>query len=244
MNVLLLEDEPLELEQLEFLVQRHYPRWKVIKALNSSQAHAKAVELSKHRQEFQLGFIDIRLPGKSGLIVAEELRRIFPDMQLVIVSACQEFEFAKSSIKLGVIDYLVKPLIEEELLKVLGKYLVKYPQDATHSDLIQRVIDYVKSNYRIQFHLEDVAKELYINDSYLSRKFSEEMGISFSEYVITYRLEIAKQILRKHKDWSIQRVAEECGFNSQTYFSNTFRKGTSKTPTEYRNLANTVKEIN
>lgn len=243
MNVLLLEDEPLELEQLEFLVHMHYPLWRVIEAVNSSQAIAQAKKFSEQRQEFQLGFIDIKLPGKSGLVVAEELREIFPAMQLVIVSACQVFEFAKSSIKLGVIDYLVKPLIEEELLKTLGKYLKKYPQGEVHSDMIQRVIDFVKSNYLVQFHLEEVAKELYINVSYLSRKFSEEMGISFSEYVIAYRLEIAKQILRKHRDWSIQRVAEECGFNSQTYFSNTFRKGTSKTPTEYRNLGYTVKDI-
>lgn len=243
MNVLLLEDEPLELEQLEFLVHKHYPLWRVIKAFNSSQAIAQAEKYYKQRREFELGFIDIKLPGKSGLVVAEELRRIFPAMQLVIVSACQEFEFAKSSIKLGVIDYLVKPLIEEELLKALGKYLKEYPQDVVHSDMIQRVLDFVKFNYPVQFHLEDVAKELYINVSYLSHKFSEEMGISFSEYVIAYRLEIAKRILRNHKDWSIQRVAEECGFNSQTYFSNTFRKGTSMTPTEYRNLGNIVKGI-
>lgn len=69
MNVLLVDDEPLELEQLEYLIQPLFPLWKLHKASDASQAMSISQKVKIH-----LAFLDINLPGKSGLELGEELR--------------------------------------------------------------------------------------------------------------------------------------------------------------------------
>ncbi|ATW28085.1 DNA-binding response regulator [Candidatus Formimonas warabiya] len=236
MNILLLEDEPLELEQLEFMIHSCYPMFKFVKASKESHALAAAQIALKKQECFDLAFIDIKLPGKSGLEVAAELKEKFPLMELVIVTAYQDFQYAQYSIKLGVMDYLVKPLVEEELVKVLKKFLKKHPEMEHHSELVWQVLNVIKTSYKNQLLLADVAQRLHISTSSLSRHFSEEMGMPFSEYLIHYRVEMAKLFLNINKDWSIQQIADETGFNSQHYFCKAFKRITGKAPKEYRKL--------
>ncbi|WP_339060380.1 DNA-binding response regulator [Tepidibacillus marianensis] len=236
LNILLLDDEPLELELLEFLIHRYYPMWKIYKSSSGLQAIKLLEQLNASKETIQLAFIDIQLPGKDGLKTAEELRKIDENIDFVIVSAYQEFNYAKKSIQLNVVDYLIKPVIEDELVEVLIKYLEKNPALTVHSIYIQQVIEKVKEQYKEQINLADIAKELHINASYLSRKFSEELNTSFSEYLNQFRIEIAKKLLVEQKNWTIQRVSEECGFNSQHYFSTAFKKLTTLSPKDYRKL--------
>jgi response regulator of citrate/malate metabolism len=69
-----------------------------------------------------LAFLDINLPGKSGLEFGEELRKINQEVDIIIVTACQNINYAQQSIRIGVVDYLTKPIIESELLSILDKY--------------------------------------------------------------------------------------------------------------------------
>ena len=235
MNVLLLDDEPLELDQLEYLIRLHYPAWKIVKAQNGSRALMEAKQLLGNDEAFQLAFIDINLPGKSGLVVAGEINVLMPEMKMVIVSAYQDFNYAKDSIQLGVIDYLVKPVIERELLFVLEKITADDVGMYNYSDLIQKVVKKVKQSYREPLKLSDIAVELHINPSYLSRRFGEELGVSFSDFLLNYRIKMAEVLLVKNRHWSIQRIADETGFNSQHYFSTAFKKVMNKSPKDYRN---------
>ena len=234
LNILLLDDEPLELELLEFLIHRYYPTWNIYKSSSGSQAIKLLEQRNALKETIQLAFIDIQLPGKDGLTTAEELRKINEDIDFVIVSAYQEFNYAKKSIQLNVVDYLIKPVIEEELVNVLKQYLENNPVLCTNSIYVQQTIEKVKEHYQESINLADIANELHINSSYLSRKFSEELGISFSDYMIQYRIEVAKKLLMEQKDWTIQRISEECGFNSQHYFSTAFKKLTALSPKDYR----------
>jgi YesN/AraC family two-component response regulator len=117
MNVLLVDDEPLELEQLEYMIQSQYPYWKFYKAADASQALA-----INHNVKIHLAFLDINLPGRSGLEFGEELRKLNLEVEIIMVTAYQNFDYAKQSIRLGVVDYLTKPVIESELFNFLSKY--------------------------------------------------------------------------------------------------------------------------
>ena len=224
MNILLVDDEQLELEQLEYLIQRRFPNWHFFKALDASQA----MQIVKQHDIF-LAFLDIQLPGKSGLELALELTRSYK-MDIIMVTAFQNFEYAQASIRLGVVDYITKPVIEDELVAVLKKY----ERLGRYSEQIANALKIIHQEYSEKLTLNYLASKIHINSAYLSRKFHEEVGTGFSEYLNDYRLMQAQKMLIDYPDLSISTIAERCGFNSQHYFSQIFRKMTGQSPRDYR----------
>lgn len=224
MNILLVDDEPLELEQLEYLIQKKFPNWKIFKALDASQA----LQIIKQHEIF-LAFLDIQLPGKSGLELAKELTSSY-SMDIIMVTAFQNFEYAQASIRLGVIDYITKPVIEDELMGVLSKY----ERMGRYTEPIVNALQIIHQEYSEKLSLNYLASKIHINPAYLSRKFHEEVGMGFSEYLNDHRLKEAQKMLIDNPDLSISTISERCGFNSQHYFSQIFRKMTGQSPRDYR----------
>lgn len=183
MNILLVDDEPLELELLEYLIQKEFPNWKFFKALDASQA----IQIVKKHDIF-LAFLDIQLPGKSGLELAMELTRSY-SMDIIMVTAFQNFEYAQLSIRIGVVDYITKPVIEEELLNVLRRY----ERLGRYTDQIVNALQIIHQEYSEKLTLNYLASKIHINPAYLSRKFHEEVGMGFSEYLNEYRLKEAQK---------------------------------------------------
>jgi len=228
MNVLLVDDEPLELEQMEYMIKTTFPLWKFYKAADACQALT-----INQNHKINLAFLDINLPGRSGLEFAEELRTINKEVDIIMVTAYQSFDYARQSIRIGVVDYLTKPVIESDLQKVLAKY--QDPQSSNdYSSLIYQALLFIHDNFTEKLTLSDIAREVHTNPTYLSRKFHEEVGLPFSEYIIHYRIQAAKRFLINNPAWNISDVAENSGFNSQHYFSTLFRKIEGITPKEYR----------
>lgn len=224
MNILLVDDEQLELDQLEYLIHRKFPTWKIFKALDAS----KALPIAK-QHDIVLAFLDIQLPGKSGLELAAELSRSY-SMDIIMVTAYQNFEYAQASIRLGVVDYITKPVIEDELMSVLNKY----ERLGRYSEQIIKALQIIKQEYSEKLTLNYLASKIHINPAYFSRKFHEEVGMGFSEYLNEHRLKEAQKMLIDFPDLSISTVSERCGFNSQHYFSQIFRKMTGQSPRDYR----------
>lgn len=230
MNVLLVDDEPLELEQLEYLIQPLFPLWRLYKAADATQAMAIS-----QQNKIQLAFLDINLPGKSGLQFGEELRQLYPDIQLIIVSAHHNFQYAKQSIRLRVVDYITKPIIQSELIEVLSPF-VSSSLPNVRSKGIHDALAVIHERFAEKLNLLNLASEVHMNPTYLSRLFHDEVGVSFSEYLIQYRIKYAKQLLTTQQDWNIASVAEKAGFNSHHYFCAIFRKMVGQTPKKYREM--------
>jgi len=70
---------------------------------------------------FDIAIVDIKLPGKTGLELIAWVREKGYDMETMIISAFEEFEFAKKSIDMGVHQYLLKPFSNEEILDALNR---------------------------------------------------------------------------------------------------------------------------
>lgn len=94
---------------------------------------------------------------------------------------------------------------------------------------------YVQENYSKQVTLEDAAESIGLSPAYLSTMFKKEMGINFSDFLISRRMEAAKELL-KTTDLSIAEVAERAGYTDPRYFSKTFRKVVGLKPSSYRKL--------
>ncbi len=82
--------------------------------------------------------------------------------------------------------------------------------------------------------LQDVAKQLQISTHSLSQYLNDNLGKSFSVFVNEYRIEAAKELLITKKEFTIEAIGYECGFNSKSTFFTTFKSVTKTTPAAYK----------
>jgi YesN/AraC family two-component response regulator len=225
MNILCIDDEPFVLEQIKYMIGEAYPHWEIFTAYDGVQA---AHILDHHY--IDLAFVDIELPGKNGLELSKTFKEKHPHVTIIILSAHQEFKYAQQAIQIGVSDYLTKPIIEKELLALLDAYAV----NNDFSSIVMNAVRFIQANYREKISLPQLAKEIHVNPSYLSRKFHEETGVTFSEYVLNHRIKAAKELMAKNRIESVSSIAEQCGFSSPHYFSTVFKRKTGLTPKEYK----------
>ncbi|SOD12656.1 helix-turn-helix domain-containing protein [Pedobacter xixiisoli] len=84
------------------------------------------------------------------------------------------------------------------------------------------------------FSLEDASKELKVTKHLLSQYVNEVLGKSFSNLIKDYRIEKAKRLLETEKNYTIESLGYDSGFNSKSTFFTAFKKNTGLTPAEYQ----------
>ncbi len=109
------------------------------------------------------------------------------------------------------------------------------PNDYTkYSLLIQKAIKYIMSNYADNCDINMVAKQLYVSPGHLMRKFRQETGKTFLEYLTEYRISLAI-ILLKSGNYKTYEVSTKVGYTTTKYFSKIFKKITGKNPKDFLN---------
>lgn len=94
-------------------------------------------------------------------------------------------------------------------------------------------IDYIYSHIHYRITVKELADYLNISESYLSKLFLKEMGISLSQYILDLKIEKAKNLLQ-YSDYNIVDIANYFSFSSQSHFIQVFQKKTGLTPHKYR----------
>lgn len=83
--------------------------------------------------------------------------------------------------------------------------------------------------------VEEIAKEIGVDRSYLSRLFTKETGMTITRFGIKMKIEAAKSMLR-YSNYSIAMIAEYLHFSSQSHMGKEFKKELGMTPAEYRKI--------
>jgi two-component system, response regulator YesN len=97
---------------------------------------------------------------------------------------------------------------------------------------IKKAIAFIRAHYAQNISVEIAAKELYISPSHLMHLFKAELGTTFNDSLIDYRIEMAKELL-KDTQCHIYEVCYKVGYNDTKYFSQLFKKITGVSPKEY-----------
>ena len=191
-------------------------------------------ELKRLRAD--LAFIDINMPKRNGIELIQDIRALQLRTDLVIVSGYDEFEYAQKAIRLGVSDYLLKPVEEDQLRRVIVACQAnKEPETSLYSPFITRVMGYLQGNYQNEaLDLSQVAEEFELSPNYLSNLLRKETGGGFVEALNYLRIEAAKEMLKGSREIKIYEVAEACGYKSQHYFSRIFKRMTGLTPKTFQ----------
>jgi AraC family transcriptional regulator len=99
---------------------------------------------------------------------------------------------------------------------------------------LQRVLEYINIHLEHDIQLTDLADAADMSQCYFASLFKQSMGITPWQYVVQQRIERSKVLLRQGNN-SIVEIAFQCGFNSQSHFTQQFRRLTGSTPKMYRN---------
>lgn len=99
--------------------------------------------------------------------------------------------------------------------------------------LCEYIVKYTSENMMQKDILKSISKEVNFSISYLSRKFKENMGISFTEYVQKLRIDQSMCLLG-NTDKRITEVAELCGYSDMKFFNSIFKKNVGMTPRAFR----------
>ncbi|MGL4606600.1 MAG: helix-turn-helix domain-containing protein [Eubacteriaceae bacterium] len=101
------------------------------------------------------------------------------------------------------------------------------------SYLINQAIEHTRTNYMNKITLQKMSDYLHVSDSYLSKLFKEETGISFTQYLNEIRINRSKDLLQNTK-MTIVDIALYVGYEDQSYFTKVFKKITGVTPKKYQ----------
>lgn len=104
----------------------------------------------------------------------------------------------------------------------------------SQSPEIHEAINYIIQNYSQKIRVEDIANQIHMNPSYVSTKFKNEIGISISDYLLNYRLSIAKKLLVDNSNASVCDIAIASGFYDSAHFSKCFKTAFGITALQYR----------
>lgn len=106
----------------------------------------------------QIVISDIRMPFMDGLAMAEQVKRKHPDIRFIFLTGYEDFNYAKQALKLGAVDYLLKPVNREVILEKAAKAAADWEAEQSKRDKIHTARPYFRQMF---FHklLEKTADE-------------------------------------------------------------------------------------
>jgi YesN/AraC family two-component response regulator len=189
-------------------------------------------------------FLDMKMPLMNGMEFLKTASPEFPHAKFIVVSGYDEFTYAKTAIQYHVLDYLLKPIVEDELNSALREardlldgenhVLRKAGDEGVGADrLACAVKDYLERNYSREVHLMELTNRFHFSKEYISKLFREKYGTGIYEYVLKIRMDRAKELLM-NGEMLIQTISERLGYKDSNYFSKAFRAYYGVSPSEYK----------
>ena len=221
-----------------------------ISVCGAAKDGAEALRLAREQRPGIL-LVDINMPQMDGLEFIEAVKAQLPDSQIVIISGYDQFDYARSAVRLGVLDYLLKPVSNSELYIVMRKAIDRFeglssqrsrmapaPEAGGQEDPIDAAIAMMHMRFSDPgLSASAVAESLFLSVAQLSRGLKQRTGCTFSEYLYKLRMEQAMYLLSSTKPVTVYGVAGSVGYSSQHYFCRMFKAYTGCTPSEFRSRA-------
>ena len=127
---------------------------------------------------------------------------------------------------------------EEELLTNSGiePEMVSEEVPGSYTEFTEKVDNWIKTDGYVQqgLTIKELSKILYTNRTYLSAYIKTTYKMTFREWITSLRLEYAKNILKKHPEINIQKLAESSGFLSRSNFIKLFSEKEGCTPAKWK----------
>ena len=141
----------------------------------------------------------------------------------------------------GLLLQLLAKLYKQAMLEKNGVPFVSEHTSLTNYKMIKQVRRRLEENCTSDITLSELAQMCSVSQEHLCREFKKYTKVTPIEYLVSCRIRKAKKLL-ENTDWSIARIAEQCGFQTASYFYVAFKKREQMTPKDYRNLYKIYRE--
>lgn len=201
-------------------------------------------------QNFQpeIVLLDINMPKINGLSVAKKIKILSPETKIAIITGYNYFDYAQSAIKIGIEDYILKPVSKQEVSEIISKLVhslqkrkvlkeipsLEMAEETGKNDyrnLIQKIMEECYQDS--EFTLSILAERIDLSSGYLSVIFKKIFGISFQDSLLQKRMEKAKLLLLS-TELKNYEIAEQVGFEDVNYFGTKFKKYFHLSPRQYK----------
>ena len=246
-NLLIIDDEPV--------IRRGIKSLAILSEIGISEifeaGNAETCLEIIDKEQIDIIMLDINMPNTDGLTLAKMLKEKDKNFAIIMVTGYDYFEYMQTAIRLGVDDYLLKPVNKTDIELLLRRMIDKIEKIRLENRLLELNVtsEYIPSGDNSSFktvreymeeHLFDsdlslgyMAETLGFNSSYLSGIIKQIYGIPFQEYVGLKRMEQAK-ILCLSTNMKNYEIAEEIGYEDVNYFTNRFKKTFGITPKQFK----------
>jgi len=248
-KLLIVEDEPIIRRGILSLV--NFQELDISEVFEASDGKAALDIFTEKSPDLLLA--DINMPKMNGLQLAEACKSIKPGVKICLITGYDYFDYAVKALRLGVDEYILKPVSKKDISEVLRK-LTKKLESEKYKEEVDLIVTELKNKSgttekegyktKIQNEIEVnlgnselslsfLSSKMSLSIGYLSSLFKQIFGVSFQEYVFTKRMERAK-ILLLSTDMKNYEIAESLGFEDANYFSTSFKKKYGISPNQYK----------
>lgn len=239
-KALVVDDEKIGRDGIKFLMKKYNDQIEVAEAINGRVA-------LEHIRSNQVDILitDIKMPIMGGMELIREVYKDFPHLKIIILSGYGEFEYAQNALKMGVCEYLLKPVSKDDFDEAIEKVLTKCKQDNTKSNedvesdnnigvgKVEAVKKYIAKNYHEDIGVEQLAGAVDLTPSYLSHIFKKETGENLGKFIKKVRMEKARDMLENSYE-KIVNISEAVGYQNVSYFCKSFREYYGISPQKFR----------
>jgi len=190
---------------------------------------------------------DIRMPLMGGLELVERCYRFHPSLETIIISGYGDFNYAKTALRFGVSDYLLKPVDEADLAAALSRVQLRLSkaesdfaaegppgEGGARGDIAAAAAEILRLRYKEHPSINAVSDSLRVHPAYLTRAFKEAFGVAPSRYALDLRIASARKLLEEEEGLEVKEIAAALGYGDQGYFSRAFKRIVGQSPLEYR----------
>lgn len=244
LKVLVVEDEEMIRKGIVLTID-----WAALDCVVVGEA-ANGVEALEavRRYDPNLIITDLKMPEMDGIEMLRRLRDVGNNAYVIILTAYDTFSYAQSALRLGAVDYLLKPFhdgdLENAITRIGQRTVEQCPSAAgllsdikkgEKSKYVLEAMDYISAHYNEpDICVGTIAEHLGLSEGHLSHIFKKETDYTILNYLTRYRIHRAMTLLKDCRV-KIYEVAEQVGYRDIAYFSTTFKKLTGLSPSEYQN---------
>ncbi|GGD82915.1 DNA-binding response regulator [Paenibacillus nasutitermitis] len=246
LSMVIVDDEDIIREGL-----RDFVDWSVMGIRITGEAGNGREALQKIRElKPDILLTDVVMPGMNGLELIQVIREEAHPVEIVVLSAFENFQYIKSALKYDAVDYLVKPFNQIELEQVMDKVVLQVKRDKLIAEFIpeqtlaaggrtregrisQEIVKLIERRYMEKLSIQDIANEICLSINHMASVFKKETGDTVVDYLTKVRMMHAKRMLRD-PSYKIYEIADGTGYADANYFAKVFKKYSGLSPKEYR----------